>query len=524
LASLAFYAYADLRSFAVISPFLALDYFIARALLQTPDSHRALRTLLLITGIIANVVFLAYFKYDNFIIDTINKTFNSQLELTEVLFPLGLSFLTFQKIALLADAYSNRLVKLPIRDYLLLLLLFPRVVAGPIVHYRELIPQFKIANQSNIRENLAVGITLFSIGLFKKAVIADNVGDLASPVFDTAAGSAPSLFSAWTAALAYTLQLYFDFSGYSDMAIGSARMFGIVLPMNFNSPFKSRSVIEFWSRWHISLTRFLTDYIYTPIVLQLTRARTTKGRSTLRGRRSTITAIATLVAAPTMITMIISGLWHGTGWQFVIWGAAHGTFLTINQIWRLSRARSSPPRTDRRSVVDSAYWMLTFLSLVLSFVVFRAPSVEAAFSMVRGMIGLNGLIHPYFEMLQDIDLPLPQGLLLLFHPPATCMWIAALLIVVMTFPNSLELLRRFRPALYFPEDASKQGLRSSVTKDIKECDIEPHSTERGPMKRLSRIKNSGIDITHMTAAATGIVLAVAVLALERSSNFIYFKF
>jgi alginate O-acetyltransferase complex protein AlgI len=222
-------------------------------------------------------------------------------------------------------------------------LFFPQLIAGPIVHFREVMPQFQ---QTPCRFNaldFSVGLTMFCIGLFKKAFMADGIAPLVSPIFERAAHGDPvSLFPAVMAALGFTLQIYFDFSGYSDMAIGIARMFGIKLPANFDSPLRASSIIDYWLRWHITLSRFLTAYVYNPLLLALTRRRLAHGKPALGGRNVSLGAYLNLLVMPTLVTMLISGLWHGAGYTFIVWGALHGVFLSVNHGWRLLKAKRVP--------------------------------------------------------------------------------------------------------------------------------------------------------------------------------------
>jgi len=214
-------------------------------------------------------------------------------------------------------------------------LFFPQLIAGPIVHYREMMPQFQNANCIFDKESFSVGLTLFVLGLFKKVVLADGVAAHITPIYESAAaGGAISLFPAWVAAVDFTLQIYFDFSGYTDMALGLARFFGVRLPPNFDSPLKATNIIDFWLRWHTTLTRFLTAYLYNPLVLWLTRRRFAKGLPVLGTRKPSWGAFFQLLVGPTLLTMFVSGLWHGAGYLFILWGLLHGLYLVINHAWR----------------------------------------------------------------------------------------------------------------------------------------------------------------------------------------------
>jgi len=273
LASLFFYAWWRPANVLIILPSILFNYALAKILLRCASGEASQRHTkpLLILGIVFNLCFLGYFKYANFLLDTANTVFGANLVLTQLILPLGISFITFQKIAFLFDVKSRRIKSFSFQDYCTFVLFFPQLIAGPIVHYNELMPQFHKATYRFEKENLAVGLTLFSFGLFKKLVLADSIAPYINEFYNQAAGNVPVGFAqAWIAAIGFTLQIYFDFSGYSDMALGLARLFGISLPANFNSPLKASSIIDFWSRWHMTLTRFLTGYLYNPMALAVT--------------------------------------------------------------------------------------------------------------------------------------------------------------------------------------------------------------------------------------------------------------
>ena len=314
-ASLFFYgwwnpAYLLLMLFSVL-----FNYSVGVSLSNTSGRKLLSKTILTI-GVSVNLAILGYFKYANFFVDNLNALSGTNLILNEVILPLAISFFTFQQIAYLVDAYRGKTKEYNFLHYCLFVTFFPQLIAGPIVHHKEMLPQFAKDAVYKLRsKHLAIGITIFALGLFKKVVLADGVSVYATPVFNAAeAGVMLTFFEAWGGALAYTFQLYFDFSGYSDMAIGIARMFGIRLPLNFNSPYKATSIIDFWRRWHITLSRFLRDYLYIPL-----------GGS----RKGRVRRYINL-----MTTMILGGLWHGAGWTFLLWGALHGFYLMINHAKR----------------------------------------------------------------------------------------------------------------------------------------------------------------------------------------------
>ncbi len=335
-----------------------------------------LRKHFLIIGIAVNLCLLGYFKYANFFVDQLNWATNSNVHIENILLPLAISFFTFQQIAYLVDAYRRETKEYSFLNYCLFVTFFPQLIAGPIVHHKEMLPQFAkdIIYKFNY-EHVAIGCSIFLIGLFKKLILADGMAVYATPVFDAAeTGFALTFFEAWGGALAYTLQLYFDFSGYSDMAIGIAYMFGIILPINFNSPYKATSIIDFWRRWHITLSRFLRDYLYFAL-----------GGS----RKGNIRRYINL-----FITMLLGGLWHGAGWTFIIWGMLHGAYLIINHAWRKTRRDVLKLSSPAGTIEITAARVLTLAAVIIGWVYFRADSLNGANHMMATMLGLNGISLP----------------------------------------------------------------------------------------------------------------------------------
>ena len=363
----------------------------------------------LTAGITANLVALGYFKYAGFIAANLGPLAGRDWRLEGIVLPLAISFFTFQQITFLVDAWRMRGLRTGFVEYVLCVTFFPHLIAGPIIHYGEFAPQFARPGAFRFQDHrFAVGLGIFIIGLFKKAVLADGLAGYATPVFDAAAaGHAPGLLAAWRAAFAYTFQLYFDFSGYSDMAIGLARMFGVRLPLNFFSPYRAVSIIEFWRRWHMTLSRFLRDYVYIPL----------GGNRHGPARRH----------LNLLVTMLLGGLWHGAGWTFVIWGGLHGLFLGVNHAWRAARQRWFPG-VAAGPAGQAAAWALTFLSVVVAWVFFRADDLAAALTMLRSMTGLDGL---------GSAARLPRDLAALI----------ALVAATLLLPNTIQFMARYRPAL-----------------------------------------------------------------------------
>ncbi len=326
-----------------------------------------IKNLIIVIGIIGNLSVLIYFKYIDFILVNINQYFGTNVNYLNVVLPLAISFFTFQQIAFLVDTYKGKIDECNFKKYLLFITFFPQLIAGPIVHHGEIIPQYENKLNKIINyENLLRGIILFSIGLFKKVFIADNLSVIVAQGFD--GGITLNIIEAWITSLSYTLQLYFDFCGYTDMAIGIALMFNINLPNNFNSPYKSLNIQDFWRRWHMTLSRFLRDYIYIP----------------LGGNKNGYS----IQIFSVIVTFLIGGIWHGAGWNFIIWGILHGCSLSLYLIWNKFDLRLN-------SVIS---WFLTFNFLNITWVIFRSKTLEDALNILKSMMGLNYIVLPeYFK-------------------------------------------------------------------------------------------------------------------------------
>ena len=431
-ASLFFYGWWDVRFVGLLIGSIMFNYgagfLIGHRYFGKPK-------LLLTFAIVSNLIMLGYFKYANFFIENLNQLAGTKLPLGEVLLPLGISFFTFTQIAFLVDTYQGKVKEFNFVHYTLFVTYFPHLIAGPVLHHKEMMPQFARLSTCNINwGNVAVGLTIFVLGLAKKVFIADTLADFSSPVFDAVhAGGQPMLFEAWIGALAYTLQLYFDFSAYSDMAIGLSLMFNVCLPMNFNSPYKATSIIEFWRRWHMTLSRFLRDYLYIPLG---------------GNRNGTAQRYLNL-----MITMLLGGLWHGAGWTFVVWGSLHGIYLIANHIWREFKQRMD--WGDGGAWSNLAAGALTFLAVVVGWVFFRAENLATAIDMISGMLGMNGWSFSQDmgatalgAFMQKFDVQFIGTMVLTGRDfgKAICLLMLGL-ILCFYFPNSSEITRRLHPAL-----------------------------------------------------------------------------
>ncbi|MEA2898372.1 MAG: alginate O-acetyltransferase complex protein AlgI [Bradyrhizobium sp.] len=369
-------------------------------------------------GVALNLALLCYFKYTNFIFDSLGSLTGVPLPFTDIVLPLGISFFTFQQIAYLVDVMRGAKVERDIVSYTLFVSFFPHLIAGPLVHHAEMIPQFKRGRSGRSSVLAARGLAIFAAGLFKKVVIADNLAQFVTPVFaHLDAGGGVTTPWAWLATLAYSLQIYFDFSGYSDMAVGLALMFGIRLPVNFRSPYKATSIIEFWRRWHITLSRFLRDYLYIPL-----------GGNRLGEQRR---------YQNLMVTMLLGGLWHGAAWNFVIWGGLHGIYLGINHLWHRWRGESATNSPAMKLVS----WAVTFFAVVIAWVFFRAKTAAGAWQMLGSLFGFEAGSSAYASpgILRVMDLPVLVGepsLLLI----GACM-VALALAVALSQPNVAQLFR-----------------------------------------------------------------------------------
>ena len=334
------------------------------------------RKTLVTIGIIINILSLGYFKYTNFFIDNINTILKTDLVLNTIILPLAISFFTIQQIGYLVDVYRKETTKYNFLEYCLFVVFFPKLISGPIARFKEIIPQLQSKEFPRLdRNNFSVGITVFFLGLFKKVILADYIAGLANPVFTAASqGAVVHFFDAWTGAFAYAFQIYFDFSAYSDMAIGLGLLFGIRLPLNFFSPYKATNPSDFWRRWHITLSRFIRDYLYIP----------------LGGNRKGFSRqmISLLVA------MTIAGIWHGAGWTFVIWGLLHGIYLVFYHSWkRLRKSLGMPPDKPNwwKTSISVAF---TFLAVTIAWVFFRSNNIATALGVFKGMFGFNKIVLP----------------------------------------------------------------------------------------------------------------------------------
>ncbi len=373
VSSLFFYSWWNISYLPLLLFSILFNYTLGKIV----SKKERFQKIALIIGISVNLLILGTFKYLDFFIDNLNAITNNNIALFNIVLPLAISFFTFQQIAYLVDSYRGLTKEYDFLRYTLFVTFFPQLIAGPIVHHKEMIPQFFHRRSKLIHyKNISHGIFIFTIGLFKKVVIADYFSTIATPGFDESI--ALNFFDAWATSLAYTFQLYFDFSGYTDMAIGSALLFNIRLPINFNSPYKATHSQEFWKRWHITWSRFLRDYVYIA----------------LGGNKNN------KVYRNLMLTFLIGGLWHGAGWTFIFWGFLHGLATIIHRVWKKLNI----------GMPTWLAWFITFNFLNISWIFFRAQTWNDALKVLQGMLGINGIYlsekllrYGMFERLYEVD-------------------------------------------------------------------------------------------------------------------------
>ena len=458
VASLFFYGYWD----ASLLPLIILSIVVNFALGRILFANRA--KAILILGLCFNLGLLGYFKYAGFFIENVERLFGTKIAELNIVLPLAISFFTFQQVAYLVDVYKRRAIEPDFLNYCLFITFFPQLISGPIVHHSEMMPQFRDAARVWMSGKLfPVAIAFIAIGLYKKVVLANGISPMADGVFLTAQTQIPAFWDAWKGALAYTFQIYFDFSGYTDMAVGIALLFGIRLPMNFNSPYKAVNIIDFWRRWHMTLSRFIRDYLYIPL----------GGGRAGKSRRY----------ANLMLAMLIGGLWHGAGWTFVIWGGLHGLYLVINHGWR----RFGPaPGSGTVSVWSGQ--ILTFVAIVIAWVFFRADDVGDAKRFLAGMAGMGD---------SGLSAMRAQDLVVL----------AVMFLIVWFTPNSCEMFRSVRPVLVPDGTEIKPEIRAETV-------------ARVPL--LLRWKSYALTPLLITIGLVGLLIVVD--GGEQSQKFIYMIF
>ena len=481
LSSLAFYGYWKPAFLVLLCGSILFNYLAGLLISRRIPNHVSQRAWLW-TAICANLAVLCYYKYLFPSLNGIAQIFRSPRHWTDVVLPLGISFFTFTQIAYLVDLSQGSAEQQDLDSYVLFVTFFPHLIAGPILHHAEMMPQWQSDRDFRLRaDDLAVGFSYFVMGLFKKVILADRFAKDADAAFWwTYSLHAPQ---AWIGVLAYSLQLYFDFSGYSDMALGLARMFGIEFPLNFASPYKSMNIIDFWQRWHMTLTRYIMTYLYNPISLSVARWRMRHGRKMSRKAMATPSGFLSIIAYPTTVTLFLAGVWHGAGKQFVVFGLLHAMYLSVNHAWRVYRGarQAAEPSVFARRAGQVGSLLLTYAAVLVAQVFFRAPGVRSAAAMLAGMAGAHG--HA-------------DAALSAFHPGVNA--ILRLLggyLIVWCMPNTQQILARFRPALELaPSDKTPSLI---------------------PLRWVP---------TPAWGMALGVCLVLALIKMEDPSTFLYFQF
>lgn len=454
-ASIIFYGYWNLSYLPLLLSSILFNFCISQLM------NRA-NKFFYFAGLLGNLAILIYFKYSLFLISNVSFLFNHPITLLDGDLPLGISFFTFTQIAYLTDCYRKKIHPPVFSNYGLFVTFFPHLMAGPILHHQEIMPQFEQKKLLSW-ENVSIGLTIFSIGLFKKTIIADSLAPFANTMFAAAANGPVTTVEAWSGTLAYTFQLYFDFSGYSDMAIGLARIFGIIFPLNFNSPYKANNIISFWRRWHMTLSRFLRDYVYIP----------------LGGNRKGNTSRYINL----MLTMLIGGIWHGAAWTFIVWGILHGLYLTINHLWLSFKKQYLSSILNFNAYINTVIARsVTFLAVAIAWVFFRAESFNTSTHILKSLFSSHVSLTS--------QLYAPAALNTLFE----LLLIAGLIVFIA--PNTQQILHKYTPAL-----------------ETYPGEIEPY-----------RYRLLQWSPNVFTAALCAIMTLFSLLAFGHISEFLYYKF
>ena len=472
-ASLAFYSFWRVEFLLLLLISIACNYTVSVLLVKIAE-HPRTQSVILLLGITTNIIALFFFKYAVALAQFLGFASVAGYPLTGIILPLGISFFTFTQIGYLIDVKQGVAKTRDILSYVLFVTFFPHLIAGPILHNREMMPQF--ADRAIYRfsmPNFVIGLTIFAFGLVKKVVFADPLATDVALNFSHS--ETVGMTVAWYAVIGYSLQLYFDFSGYSDMAIGLARMFNIRFPSNFNSPYKATTVIDYWQRFHITLTRFITMYIFSPIALSITRWRDQHGYDNSRRASAKPGGFISLIAGPTIITMGLAGIWHGAGTQYIIFGLLHGIYITTNHAVKIffPLSKLQQPRSALMStIVHASKVLAVYVAALVAFAFFRAASTGSAVELLAGMVGFHGI----------------GGVL----PRTTLLQVTALFAIVWCAPNTQQIMARYEPTL-------GRGIAN-------------------PFPVLTWIPAS------RWAVAVGTVVALGILAVGGTTEFLYFQF
>jgi alginate O-acetyltransferase complex protein AlgI len=479
-ASLFFYGWWNPAYLALLLLSISANYLAGTAIGQHVGKVQKIsladpNSWLIIIAVGANLALLGYYKYANFFINNLNSVLNYDWAIGSVILPLGISFFTFTQIAFLVDVFQGKVKEYNFVNYCLFVTYFPHLIAGPVLHHQEMMPQFKRLNTQHYQPEIAGGLTILAIGLAKKVLLADGIVNYATVIFEAVREHYPLTFAeAWLGALAYTLQLYFDFSGYSDMAIGISLLFGVTLPINFNSPYKAVNMIDFWRRWHITLSNFLRDYLYIPLG---------------GNRHGEFRRYFNL-----LLTMLLGGLWHGAGWTFIVWGGLHGVYLVINHTWQ--GIRKSWGHDLKQISLLGRIWStaLTFIAVIIAWVFFRAETLTGAIEMLDRMFQLP-------TSSADLALNLIQA------PSEAIVWIGTLLVIVFFLPNTQEIMSNkfvFSEVIRVKSKAIVVNLSNVSVREI--------------------LKNKEISYFWIGSIAPLILLMIMIAESQVIKEFIYFNF
>jgi alginate O-acetyltransferase complex protein AlgI len=481
ICSFVFYGWWNPAFCFVLAASMLFNYAVSLLITRIEGTPR-LCHVILVLSIGLNLTALVYFKYLAWLVDLLDAAFAAGLDVPNIVLPLGISFFTFTQIGYLVDCAAGVARDRNPLNYLLFVTFFPHLIAGPILHNQDIMPQFSSpATYRWSSTNVAVGSGIFALGLLKKSILADHAGIGVAGAFGHP--DSLSFFGAWQASLSYSIQLYFDFSGYSDMAIGIARMFNVTLPVNFNSPYKATSVIDYWQRWHMSLTRYLTQYVYTPFALALMRRRRARGLPIGRPAQQTTRGFCEMIVLPIVVTMTLAGIWHGSGAQFLVFGLLHAAYLCINHGWRL--LFGAPDASTPRPATHVAKVLLTYSCVLVTSVFFRAPSVAGALSMLGGMAGLHG------SQAVNVASGAP-GMRSILHAVSDLEWFAIMYFIIWALPNTQQIFADFAPGL-----------------------------ERVQQSMHARLR---FNFGTPWAVAIGCAFVLGILSVGGSSEFLYFQF
>ena len=456
VASIVFYGWWNPQFVVLLGGSIAFNYLVSLVILALAGRPR-LQLLATALGVAADLLLLVHYKYFAAMVNFVHDMGLAIGPMDTLILPLGISFFTFTQIGYLLDCRAGTVNDRSPLSYVLFVTFFPHLIAGPILHHKEMMPQFSKRESYRFHsDNLSVGGMLFAIGLAKKVLLADSIAPYADAGF--AATGQVQFWGAWAAATSYALQLYFDFSGYSDMALGLARMFGIRFPLNFNSPYKATSIIDFWARWHITLTRYITAYLYYPVAMAVSRWRSRRGLPNGPGAVATANGFASLIVLPTVWAMGLAGIWHGAGLQFLIFGLLHAGYLVVNHAWRIFGNGRKPGAQHGGRLQHVACLLLTFGAVLVAQAFFRADGVADAWQLVQGMAGVRG-----WESLENLGhlggLGLADGWRLLMGHHLQAAYIAAMLAIVWLAPNAHQIMGVYGASLAKPDPAPRPWMR-----------------------------------------------------------------